>query len=93
MTTIWRYVSGSTLWPSTKGRRLEKVRSLVEQGAFQVEVDRYRGDLEPLLVTEVEFSSVEESETFSKPDYLGREVQPIEKAVKIISDQKLSECI
>lgn len=62
------------LWPSTEGRRLEKARSLVKYGAFQVEVDRYMGELEPLLVAEVEFSSVEESETFTKPDYLGREV-------------------
>ena len=63
-----------TLWPATEGRRLEKVRSLVDYGAFQVEVDRYAGELEPLLVAEVEFTSVEESETFTKPDYLGREV-------------------
>jgi CYTH domain-containing protein len=63
-----------TLWPSTAGRRLEKVRSLVEYGAFQIEVDRYTGELEPLLIAEVEFLSVEESETFTKPDYLGREV-------------------
>ena len=62
------------LWPSTEGRRLEKVRSLVEYGAFQVEIDRYMGELEPLLVAEVEFSSIEESEKFTKPDYLGREV-------------------
>lgn len=66
------------LWPSTEGRRLEKVRSLVNYGAFQVEVDRYLGDLEPLLVAEVEFSSVEESESFEKPDYLGQEVTEVE---------------
>jgi 8-oxo-dGTP pyrophosphatase MutT (NUDIX family) len=46
----------------------------LKYGAFQVEMDRYTGELEPLLVAEVEFSSVEESETFSKPDYLGQEV-------------------
>src|SRR6185369_8705085 len=63
-----------TLWPSTEGRRLEKIRSLVSFGAFQIEVDRYLGDLEPLLVAEVEFSSVEESERFEKPDYFGQEV-------------------
>ena len=48
------------LWPSTEGRRLEKVRALVACGAFQVEIDRYLGALAPLLVAEVEFSSVEE---------------------------------
>lgn len=62
------------LWPSTEGRRLEKIRSLVDHGSFEVEVDRYYGDLEPLLVAEVEFSSVEESERFEKPDYFGQEV-------------------
>jgi adenylate cyclase len=62
------------LWPSTEGRRLEKVRSLVNHGALQVEVDRYCGDLEPLLVAEVEFSSVTASERFEKPDYFGQEV-------------------
>jgi adenylate cyclase len=67
------------LWPATEGRRLEKVRSLVNHGAFQVEVDRYLGELEPLLVAEVEFSSVEESESFEKPDYLGQEVTEVEE--------------
>jgi CYTH domain-containing protein/8-oxo-dGTP pyrophosphatase MutT (NUDIX family) len=62
------------LWPSTEGRRLEKIRSLINHGDFQVEVDRYLGDLEPLFIAEVEFSSVEESEIFEKPDYLGQEV-------------------
>ncbi|MEI6825717.1 MAG: hypothetical protein WCK54_09010 [Desulfuromonadales bacterium] len=62
------------LWPSTEGRRLEKVRSLVEHGAYRVEVDRYTGELEPLLVAEVEFSSLEESKTFTRPGYFGREV-------------------
>ena len=62
------------LWPSTEGRRLEKVRSLVSSGAFRIEVDRYLGELEPLLVAEVEFASVEESEHFVKPDYLGQEI-------------------
>lgn len=62
------------LWPATEGRRLEKIRSLVNYGAFQVEIDRYLGDLAPLLIAEVEFSSIEESEIFEKPAYLGQEV-------------------
>jgi adenylate cyclase len=66
------------LWPSTGGRRLEKVRSLVNYGDFQVEIDRYLGDLAPLLIAEVEFSSIEESETFEKPAYLGQEVTGVE---------------
>jgi CYTH domain-containing protein len=72
------------LWPSTEGRRLEKVRSLVDHGSCRMEVDRYLGDLEPLLVAEVGFSSVEESERFEKPDYLGQEITEVE-AYKNIS--------
>jgi CYTH domain-containing protein len=66
------------LWPATEGRRLEKIRSVVNYGDFKIEIDRYAGDLAPLLVAEVEFTSVEESETFEKPDYFGREVTGIE---------------
>ena len=62
------------LWPLTNGRRLEKIRSLVSYESFQIELDRYLGDLEPLLTAEVEFASVEESQSFIKPDYLGQEV-------------------
>jgi CYTH domain-containing protein len=62
------------LWPSTEGRRLEKLRSRISCGASWIEFDRYLGDLEPLLVAEIEFSSVNESEQFVKPDYLGQEV-------------------
>jgi 8-oxo-dGTP pyrophosphatase MutT (NUDIX family) len=53
---------------------LEKVRSVVSYGSFQIEIDRYAGELEPLIIAEVEFSSLEESESFQKPDYLGQEV-------------------
>ena len=66
------------LWPCTEGRRLEKIRSLVDHLGLQVEVDRYLGDLAPLIVAEVEFSSVEHSESFQKPDYLGQEVTEME---------------
>jgi adenylate cyclase len=66
------------LWPATEGRRLEKVRSQVEYGALQVEVDRYQGDLAPLIVAEVEFPTVEQSENFRKPDYFGAEITGVE---------------
>jgi adenylate cyclase len=72
------------LWPSTQGRRVEKVRSVIKYGTFNIELDRYEGDLEPLLIAEVEFSSVEESETFLKPDYFGLEVTE-DEAYKNIS--------
>lgn len=62
------------LWPATEGRRLKKVRSVIKQDSFRLEIDRYRGDLAPLLVAEVEFPSIEASERFKKPDYFGEEV-------------------
>ena len=62
------------LWPGTEGRRLEKIRSVVPHGIYSLEIDRYQGDLEPLLVAEVEFPSVEASEQFKKPGYFGEEV-------------------
>lgn len=72
------------LWPSTEGRRLEKVRSVIEHGPHRVEVDRYLGDLEPLAVAKVGFASVEESERFEAPDYLGQEITDAE-AFKSVS--------
>lgn len=74
-------ISGSqfrALWPSTEGRRLEKTRSVLKCGAHQVEVDRYLGELAPLVVAEVEFSTVAESEGFKKPEFLGDEVTEVE---------------
>ena len=62
------------LWPATEGRRLEKIRSVVQHGPLRLEIDRYLGDLAPLLVAEVEFPSIEASERFKKPHYFGQEV-------------------
>lgn len=72
------------LWPSTEGRRLEKIRSLISYGTYHIELDRYLGELEPLLVAEVEFASVAESETFVEPVFFGREVTE-DKAYKNLS--------
>ncbi|RNC69009.1 MAG: CYTH domain-containing protein [Desulfuromonadales bacterium] len=66
------------LWPSTEGRRLEKKRSCIRVGGYKVEVDQYLGELEPLVVAEVEFSSVEESERFEKTYFMGREVTGVD---------------
>ncbi len=72
------------LWPSTQGRRLEKVRSVIPHGPFKVEIDRYVGDLEPLLIAEVEFDSIEECEAFVPPDYFHLDVTE-DEAYKNIS--------
>ena len=63
------------LWPLTAGRRLRKTRYRVALGEDLVaEVDRYQGDLEGILVAEVEFPSEEAAEGFRPPAWLGREV-------------------
>ena len=62
-----------SLWPLTEGRRVEKRRHLVE-GESPIEVDVYRGNLEGLVVAEIEFPSVDASHRFDPPDWLGDEL-------------------
>jgi adenylate cyclase len=63
------------LWPLTEGRRVSKIRHRVALGdKIVAEVDVYHGDHDGLLVAEVEFASVEASERFEAPEWLGREV-------------------
>jgi CYTH domain-containing protein len=63
-----------SLWPATGGRRVEKVRHRVAHGRFTLEVDVYGGELEGLVVAEVEFDSVEDSNAFAVPEWFGEEV-------------------
>jgi CYTH domain-containing protein len=62
------------LWPLTDGRRLLKRRHVVPQGELEIEVDVYEGDLEGLVVAEVEFASEEDARRFDPPEWLGEEV-------------------
>ncbi len=65
------------LWEFTVGRRIHKRRWVIPygpQGELQIEVDRFNGHLEGLLVAEVEFASVADSRAFTPPDWFGREV-------------------
>ena len=63
------------LWPLTEGRRVEKVRYLVpaEKGLI-IELDIYDGDLDGLMVAEVEFDSGADAEAFTPPAWFGRDV-------------------
>ena len=61
------------LWRLTEGRRLRKRRYVVLLGDLGIEVDVYEGDLEGLVVAEVEFASEEEARRFEPPDWLGEE--------------------
>ena len=53
---------------------IDKVRYLIpaEDGVHTWEVDRFFGENEGLLIAEVELAN--ENESFSRPDWLGREV-------------------
>ena len=62
------------LWPLTEGRRIEKVRHLLPVDGATLEVDVYGGALAGLVVAEVEFGTVAESEAFAPPAWLGDEV-------------------
>jgi adenylate cyclase len=61
------------LWPLTEGRRLHKRRHVIQQGDSTIELDVYEGDLEGLVVAEIEFDSEEGARRFEPPDWLGEE--------------------
>ena len=57
------------LWPLTAGRRIEKVRHVIptDVPGVEIELDEYRGDLDGLLVAEVEFPGEDEAHAFTPP--------------------------
>ncbi len=61
-------------WPHTEGRRIEKARHRIPVGAHVVELDVFSGDLDGLVMAEVEFASTEEMTAFTPPAWFGREV-------------------
>ncbi len=64
-----------TLWELTDGRRVSKARHLIPlDDGLTAELDVYAGALEGLLTAEIEFPSLEASEAFVLPAWLGREV-------------------
>jgi adenylate cyclase len=60
----------ATLWSLTEGRRLIKRRLVIslEEG-LKAELDVFKGELNGLLIAEVEFESEAESEEFEPPDW------------------------
>ncbi len=62
------------LWPLTEGRRLHKRRYVASQAGHRIEVDVYAGELEGLVVAEIEFDSEDEARAFEPPDWVGDEV-------------------
>jgi adenylate cyclase len=62
------------LWPLTAGRRLRKRRHALPNDDLTIEIDVYAGDLDGLIVAEIEFLSEEDARAFDPPDWLGEEV-------------------
>ena len=57
------------------GRLIQKKRYLVPlENHLTAELDVFEGDLAPLLLVEVEFSSEEEASSFTPPSWFGEEV-------------------
>jgi adenylate cyclase len=61
------------LWQATAGRRLEKTRYELQYGEATIELDVYTGNLAGLVVAEVEFPSIRDSEKFNPPSWFGNE--------------------
>ncbi len=62
------------LWQLTEGQRVQKVRYEIPYLTHIIEVDVYRERLAPLITADVEFPTLEASNTFTPPAWLGKEI-------------------
>ena len=63
------------LKPKTDGIFIEKTRYLIPYDKkWTIELDVFHGKLAPLVLAEVEFTSVEEADTFIPPEWFGEDV-------------------
>ena len=64
-----------TLWPDTQGKRIGKHRWTGQLNTLETfELDVFMGELESLVLVEVEFSSTKQADDFQPADWFGREV-------------------
>lgn len=56
------------------GRIITKTRYFIPYQSYTIELDEFKGDLAPLIMAEVEFSSVEEANSFEAPSWFGEDV-------------------
>ncbi len=61
-------------WPHTEGQRIEKSRTRIPYGDHVIELDVFGGDVEGLVMAEVEFDSAEAMAAFEPPPWFGRDV-------------------
>lgn len=65
----------AALWALTEGRRVEKVRHLVDlPGGLVAEVDVFAGALAGLVLAEVEFRDADAAAAFTPPPWFGDDV-------------------
>lgn len=62
------------LWLASEGKRVEKTRFEIPHGKHTIELDIYEGQLEGLVVAEVEFGSEPEAESFDLPEWLTTDI-------------------
>lgn len=62
------------LWPGTFGRRIRKKRYLLKRNVHTIEVDVYLKPLKGLILAEVEFPSLNAANSYTKEEWMGREV-------------------
>ena len=58
----------------TKHRIISKRRYLIPYGDHTIELDIFKGELEGLVIAEVEFDSVDEANGFTAPDWFSEDV-------------------
>jgi CYTH domain-containing protein len=64
-----------TLWPETEGKRIEKIRwSGLLDSNQTYDLDIFEGQLDTLMLVEVEFSSIDEADRFQPANWFGPEV-------------------
>lgn len=61
-------------WQLTLNKRIHKTRYKIPHEKFLIELDFFHDKLEGLIIAEVEFNSIEESEQFTPPVWFGEEV-------------------
>ncbi|WP_304507179.1 CYTH domain-containing protein [Anaerotignum sp.] len=63
------------LYEKIEGKEIRKKRFLIPiENGLSAEVDIYEGQLEGLMTTEVEFSTIEEAEVFIAPSWFGEDI-------------------
>lgn len=62
------------LWKLTEGKRVEKERFEINYHAHIVELDIFSGELEGLIIAEIEFKNLEIANNFKLPDWFNKEV-------------------